>query len=117
MPTQWSDEIVLATLPPEPELSEELLSLFTRLEERSVVNQGSPNIVLSFGEVQHLNSSHLAQLLKLRRRTNELGRSLILCGLHDDLWSIMLVTGLDKVFRFAPDTMTALASLQIEEKS
>jgi hypothetical protein len=27
----------------------------------------------------------------------------------------MMVTGLDKVFRFAPDPMTALAGLQLEE--
>jgi hypothetical protein len=31
------------------------------------------------------------------------------------VWSVMLVTGLDKVFMFAPDPMTALAGLQLED--
>jgi hypothetical protein len=33
----------------------------------------------------------------------------------DQVWSIFLVTGIDKLFRFAPDPMTALAGIQLEE--
>ena len=62
-----------------------------------------------------MNSSHLAQLLRLRKRLIELDRKLMLCCVNDHLWSVMLVTGLDKLFTFAPDTMTALAGLQVDE--
>jgi len=34
----------------------------------------------------------------------------------DEVWSVLMVTGLDKVFRFAPDPMTALAGLQLEDE-
>jgi len=43
------------------------------------------------------------------------GRRLKLCLIADQVWSVMLVTGLDKVFQFAPDPMTALAGLQLED--
>jgi DNA gyrase subunit A len=34
-------------------------------------------------------------------------------GVTDDVMSVLMVTGLDKVFKFAPDTLTALAGLQL----
>ena len=42
------------------------------------------------------------------------GRNLVVCSMTDHCWSVMVMTGLDRVFRFAPDPMTALATLQIE---
>ncbi|HYE03132.1 MAG TPA: STAS domain-containing protein [Phycisphaerales bacterium] len=116
MPTQWSESIVIAELADEPELSEELSAIFARLTAETVPGATeAPSVVLNFSGVRHLNSSHLAQLLRLRKRMTEIGRSLVLCSLGDDLWSVMMLTGLDKVFRFATDPVTALASLQLEE--
>jgi hypothetical protein len=37
-----------------------------------------------------------------------------LCGVRDNVWSVLMVTGLDKIFEFTEDVMTSLASLQIE---
>jgi hypothetical protein len=34
--------------------------------------------------------------------------------LNDHVWSVMLVTGLDKVFEFTDDVSTSLASLMID---
>ena len=62
-----------------------------------------------------MNSSNLASLLKIRKLLVENKRGLRLCSLSDDVQSVMAVTGLDKIFRFAPDPMTALASLQLED--
>jgi anti-anti-sigma factor len=112
MPSDWSDNISITELSDEPALSEELNALierFVRAEASRV-----PHLVLNFGNVTYINSSNLAQLLRLRKRMAEVGRQMKLCSVADEVWSVMMVTGLDKVFRFAPDPMTALASLQID---
>ncbi|MEM7622553.1 MAG: STAS domain-containing protein [Planctomycetota bacterium] len=125
MAIDWSDEIVLAQLTDEPSLSEELATLIERLGEAGVgagVAAGQPrpdadppHVVLDFSGVTYINSSNIAQLLRISKNLGESGRALRLCGLSDEVWSVMMITGLDKIFRFAPDTLTALASIQIEE--
>lgn len=116
MSTDWSDSIAIAELNDEPALSEELASFIERVkgadggQERHV-----PHIVLNFANVTYINSSNIAQLLRLRQGLAKHGRRLKLCGMSDPVWSVMLVTGLDKVFKFAPDPMTALAGLQLED--
>lgn len=113
MATDWSDTIVMVDLADEPALSDELTSVIERVERADP----TPHVVVNFAQVTYLNSSNIAQLLKLRKILAEAGRTLKLCSLSDELWSVMLVTGLDKVFRFAPDPMTALAGLQLEAGS
>lgn len=110
MPQEWSEDIVVSRLSDEPALSDELSAALSQVEG----GRRPPHMVLDFSGVSYLNSSNLAQLLSLRKKLGEHGRQLKLAGLQDEVWSIMLVTGLDKIFRFAPDTMTALAGLQIE---
>ncbi|MBX3358102.1 MAG: STAS domain-containing protein [Phycisphaeraceae bacterium] len=113
MPKQWSDSILISELADEPELSEEFSAIFDRLQGDEPV----PNVVLNFAGVTYLNSSHLAQLLRMRKRVQEAGRAIVLCSMGDDVWSVMMLTGLDKVFRFASDPMMALAGLQLDEGS
>lgn len=113
MATDWSETIVIAELQDEPSLSEELASIIDRLT--STPNNKVQHVVLNFGQVTYVNSSNLAQMLRLRKRLLEAGRQIKLCSVSDEVWSVMMVTGLDKVFRFAPDPMTALAGLQIED--
>lgn len=115
MATDWSDDIVIADLGDEPALSEELNALIERIEH--LAPGETPHLVLNCGGMTYLNSSNIAQLLKLRGRLSERGRGMKLCAVGNEVWSIMLVTGLDKVFRFAPDTMTALAGFQIEDEA
>jgi anti-anti-sigma factor len=110
MATDWSDNIAIAELQDEPALSEELGALIVRAAEGP-----APHVVLNMGGVTYLNSSNIAQLLKLRQTLAKHGRRLKLCLVNDQVWSVMLVTGLDKVFHFAPDPMTALAGLQLED--
>lgn len=113
MALDWSDRIAIAELSDEPSLSEELATLIQRLLDEQ--DASVPHVVLNFSAVSYVNSSNLAQLLRVRKRLAECGRSLKLCSVTDEVWSVMLVTGLDKVFRFAPDPMTALAGLQLED--
>lgn len=114
MSTDWSDKIILAELADEPDLSEELNAVYRRIAE---VEAGAvQHVVLNFSGVSYLNSSNIAQLLRLRKRLVECDRRLIVCSIGDPVWSTMLLTGLDKVFSFAPDTATAIAALQMDEK-
>lgn len=114
MSSDWSESIVIADLADEPNLSEELASIADRLSARGAV---APSVVLNFANVTYVNSSNLASLLKIRKLLVEKKRGLRLCSLSEDVQSVMAVTGLDKIFRFAPDPMTALAALQIEDSN
>lgn len=112
MATDWSDNIVVADLTDEPEFSEELNDLYSRLRDER--GDKLPNVVLNLAGVSYLNSSNIAQLLRVRKLLIEGDRKLKLSSVGDSVWSIMLLTGLDKVFHFAPDKATAIAGLQIE---
>lgn len=115
MATDWSDNIVIVELADEPALSDELASIIQRAS--SLEPAKVPHVVLNFASVTYVNSSNLAQMLRLRKRLMECSRSLRVCSVSDQVWSVIMVTGLDKVFRFAPDPLTALAGLQLEEAS
>ena len=111
MAIEWSDGIVVANLADEPALSDELGELTDRVGGMEL--EKVPSIVLNFGQVTYLNSSNIAQMLKLRKHVGDAGRAMRVCSLNDEVWSVFTVTGLDKVFTFAPDPMTALAGLQL----
>lgn len=113
----WSDEIVVADLADEPALSEDMDLLIGRLEDGSSHGMLGRDIVLNFAEVTYVNSSNISQLLRMRKRVGAGSGRLILCGLGDAVWSVMLVTGLDQVFEFHEDMLTALASLQVDSGS
>jgi anti-anti-sigma factor len=112
MPTNWSEDIIIADLTDEPSLSEELNGVLDGV--RSGKDGNAPHVVLNFGAVSYVNSSNLSQLLKLKKAVAEAGRIMKICSVSEDVWSVFKTTGLDKVFRFAPDPLTALASLQME---
>lgn len=110
MPVDWSDQIVVAVLADEPALSDELVHLLDRLD----AEPAHPHIVLNFQNVSYVNSSNLAQLLKLRKVLTGHERSLRLCSVRPEVMSVIRVTGLDKLFQIAPDPLTAIAGLQLE---
>jgi len=116
MPIDWSENIVVAELVDEPHLAEEFADIFERLGKASTTAGARvPHVVLNFSAVTFLNSSHIAALLRMRKRLAEKGRTLVLCSMGDDVWAVIVLTGLDKVFRYAPDPLTALAGLQIAD--
>lgn len=104
---QWSDEIVLVNLRPEPQFTEEIQSL------RDHLRDDPSHVVLNLAEVDGLNSSNLSQLLRIRQRVIESDRKLKLATVNDRVWSVLSVTGLDQVFEFAEDVGSALAGLQM----
>lgn len=105
----WSEDIVIAELSDEPAFSEELSTLTRRFEP-----DGRPaHVVLDLRGVTYLNSSNIAQLLRLRAKVVSAGRRLRMCSVKDSVWGVMMVTGLDKVFEFNDDVSTALAAMQL----
>jgi anti-anti-sigma factor len=110
MPIQeWSEQILLADLQEDPQLTDDINALLETLEARTDVD-----VVLNFAQVSYVNSSNVSKLLKLRKVVminNK--RKLKLCGIGTQVWSVFLVTGLDKVFDFADDVTSGLASLQL----
>ncbi len=141
MHTDWSDSIVVADLADEPALSDGLNALIERIEAEqsaaapdanantipnaipnaipntvpNAIPSTIPNMVLNCAQVTYLNSSNIAQLLRLRNLLKEHNRVMRICSVSDQVWTLILATGLDRVFSFSPDLMTALAGLQLEE--
>ena len=70
-----------------------------------------PHMVLEFGAVTYVASSHLAQMLRIRKKLNDARKQLAVCGMNDHVWSVLALTGLDRVFRSYPSTAAALAAL------
>lgn len=108
----WSENIVLAELQDDPTFSDDLNSIQELVEKRG----GGCHVVLDFTQVNYLNSSNIAKLLKLRKmllHSASPGR-LRLCGINTSAWGVFLVTGLDKIFEFCDDAASGLASVQLE---
>jgi anti-anti-sigma factor len=105
----WSESIVLAELQDDPAFTDDLNALLEQL-------QGNENadVVLNFADVNYLNSSNIAKLLRLRKLLIARDRKLKLCAVNTHVWGLFLVTGLDKVFSFCDDVSAGLASVQID---
>ena len=111
---EWSDQIEVVDLADEPDLSDDLLNTYNKLA--AMPDSERPSLVLNLQAVTYLNSSNIAQMLRLRKLMIESDRKLKVCSVADAVWSIMLLTGLDKVFEFTPDKATAIAGLQLDEQ-
>lgn len=109
---KWSDNILIAEFSNEPAFSEDIDVLFRELDQ---CEDDLPHVIVNLQGVTRLNSSNLAQLLRLRKRLLINGKGMRMCSVDDKVWSVLLMTGLDAVFEFTDDVSTSLASLQIEE--
>ena len=104
----WSDSILVVELQDDPGFTDDLTALLEQVSDNSKVHA-----VLDFASVNYLNSSNIAKLLKLRRLLLASKQRLVLCGISTNVWGLFLVTGLDKVFEFADNVATGLASVQL----
>lgn len=109
---EWSETIMIAELSDEPAFSEDIEALLRRLEQP---DGPVSDVIVDLQSVTRVNSSNLAQLLKLRKKLAIAGRRLRICAVNDSVWSVLLMTGLDTMFEFTEDVSTSLASLQIED--
>ncbi len=104
---KWSENITVVELSEDPQLTDELAALIDGLGENLT------DVVLNFAAVGFINSSNISRLLRLRKFMIASQKRLILCGVNSQAWGVFLVTGLDKIFEFAHDMATALATLQL----
>ena len=104
---EWSDDIIVADLADDPQFSDQISALTDKLADRP------RNVVLNFGSVGFVNSSNIAKLLQMRKKMISSDYKLMLCDVNTQVWGILAVTGLDKIFEHTNDVATALASLQL----
>jgi anti-anti-sigma factor len=104
----WSDDIVLADLPKEPGMADEIKTVSEIVRDR-----GNCDVVMDFSAVDIITSSSLSKLLRLRKLLADCGHRLVFCNVAAATKGIFTVTGLDGVFELADDKFVALASLQI----
>jgi anti-anti-sigma factor len=105
---KWSDSIIVVHVGDDPLFSEDMDAL---------EKQPPPifNIVLDFAAVRTMNSSNIASLLRIRRILVTNDARLILCNVSNQVWSTLLVTGLDKIFDVSESVSTSLATIQMNE--
>lgn len=112
MPVQkWSEQIWVVKLASDPVFTEDLVYL----QQQAKIGGTIPDMVLDLTGVEHLTSTHLSELLRLRQQMVAREARLRLVAPPNPVWALFLTTGLDKVFEFTRDTSTALAELQLDE--
>ena len=104
----WSDNCLLVTISPEPDMSDELKTVTEIIQQRD-----NCSVVIDFSDAELVTSSSLAQLLRLQKLLDDHNQHLIFCGAGLRTKGIFEVTGLNKVFEFVEDKFTALAGMQL----
>jgi anti-anti-sigma factor len=104
----WSEDIVLVDLPPEPQIADELKSVTEIVRDR-----GDCDVVIDFSSVDIVTSSSLSMLLRLRKLVVDCGHKLVFCNIAPATKGIFSITGLNDVFEIVDDKFVALASLQL----
>jgi len=104
----WSDDIVLVDLLPEPQMADELKTVTEISRDR-----GDCDVVVDFSSVDIVTSSSLSGLLKLRKLLADCGHRLVFCNVAPATKGIFTVTALEAVFEFVDDKFVALAGLQV----
>jgi anti-anti-sigma factor len=108
---EWSDTILIAEMTDEPIFSEDVEVLERHID--GAPSEGAPDVIVDMKNVSYLNSSNIAQLLRLRKKLIAQHRRLRICSVRDSTWSVLMTAGLDQIFDFTEDVSTSLASLQI----
>lgn len=117
---EWSESIQVAELHNDPSFAEDmglLANIYQHAaDELKAGRTPSPRVrdtVLDMRHVQFLNSSNIAQLLRVRKLATLAGAQLRICSVTDRIWGILLATDLDRIFEFSEDVTTALAAMQM----
>jgi len=103
----WSDDVLLVSLPAEPEISDELGAVVEVVRDKRQCD-----LVIDFSGVHLITSATIAELLKLRELLIESGRRLVLCSVSRLIKGIFTVAALGHAFHFADDASAALKSIE-----
>ena len=107
---EWSEQILIAELNDEPAFSDDMDALGRRLGEAS---GPLPDVIVNLKAVTYVNSSNIAQLLRLRKQLYAAEARMRICAASEPVLSIVVTTGLDKMFQFTDDVSTSLTSLHM----
>lgn len=116
---EWSESIQVAELQNDPSFAEDMAALAAgyqrAADEQKSGRAGARarDAVLDMRHVQFLNSSNIAQLLRLRKVALLAGAQVRICSVSDRIWGILLATDLDRIFEFSEDVSSALAAQQL----
>jgi len=104
---KWSEEITVVELFDSPQFADDVSALMDQLDD------APSDVVLNFAGVGFINSSDVSKLLRLRKKMLGLRRRLLLCDVTSPVFGVIKTTGLDRMFDFAGDVATALATVQL----
>jgi len=107
----WSENVILVDIEPEPDMCDELKTVTDMVRQRK-----NCSVVIDFSGADIVTSSSLAQLLRLQKILDDHNQQFVLGGTSQKTRGIFAVTGLDKVFEFVDDRFVALAGLQLTSK-
>ena len=116
---EWSDSIQIAELQNDPSFAEDMATLAATYQRAADdlragrADGRTRDLVLDMRHVQFLNSSNIAQLLRVRKLASLAGAQVRICSVSDRIWGILLATDLDRIFDFSEDVTTALAAMQM----
>jgi len=109
----FSEDVLFVDLPRNTlQIENELKNLNETVSTRS-----DCDVVIDFFRVEIITSSSISNLLILRKLLQEHGRQLILCNVAIMTKYIFTVAGLDKIFDFVDDRLSAMAAVQCDEQS
>lgn len=100
--------VCVAVVGQEPNLTDELASLKEYFSEADP----KPHVIIDMTEIKAIDSSNLSQLLRLRKQVADAGVSLYIVSVRDPIWNVIITTGLDRLFKFAPDIDAATAEIK-----
>ena len=111
MPIQrWSDTVWVVRLYDDPDFAEDM----EQLTQTLTVDGQEPCLVFDLRSVEYINSSNIAQLLRVHKILKERDLPMAVCEANQRVSEVFETAGLDKVFTIVPDTATALAHVQID---
>jgi anti-sigma B factor antagonist len=84
------------------ELGEEFFGLVDDLHHQ--------RILLNFSTVQFYSSAALGKLITLQKKVSAAGGALRLCCLRHEIWEVLVITKLNRVFSVHDDEPSALAA-------
>lgn len=108
----FSEDILVVTLPPQPQQSDEFEALNTMLSETI-----DYDVVMDFKDVEMLTSESICGLLILAKLLGGAGHEFVLCSVPASINDIFNRTGLLSVFDFADTEADALVRIQQKGES
>ena len=118
---EWSDSIQVVELQNDPSFADDMAVLaagYQRAADDLKAGRSGArtrDLVLDMRHVQFLNSSNIAQLLRVRKLAMLAGARIRICSVSDRIWGVLLATDLDRIFDFSEDVTTSLAALQMSK--